>query len=149
MKTLITLITYTVLFLSSAYGQGRDISKIENALRTRIDSSWTIEMDTTNIDKNAFLNGVSLGWAILTNNKGDKLTLRLCKSVNDHLLKLKAEIKETQIIASCELSQTEHFRSILRIENYFMYLPTYPCWSSYTKNSQLLFKELVEKTTQL
>ncbi len=149
MKKLITLITYTALFLSSAYGQKEDITKIENAFKLRTDSSWTLSIDTTNIRKDMFVNGDFIGRAIFTNNNGDKLALLVCKSLNDHLLKLKQEIQQHQLIASCALSEEDTFRSILRIENYFMYLPVYPCWSSYTKNSQLLFKELVEKTTQL
>jgi hypothetical protein len=134
-----------MLIISPACGQEKDIAKIEETLRMKIDSSWTISIDTANIKKDVFDNGVLIGWVRLTDGKGDKLNLALCKSLNDKLL-LK-EIENHQLSASCLLSEDSYLsRSELKMENHYLFLPMYPCWSAYSANSKHIWKELVEKT---
>lgn len=133
------------MLLTSAYGQKNDISKIEEAIKMRIDSSWTISMDTVDIRKDAFEGGIFLGRVQIKKYKEDKLVLLLCKSLNDYLLE--KEILDHQLSASCRLSEDYYLlRSVLRIDNYYLFLPMYPCWSGYSKDAQLLIKELAEKT---
>lgn len=144
MKTLLTLLVPMMLIISPACGQEKDIAKIGETLRMKIDSSWTISIDTANVEKDALDNGVLIGWVRLTNDKGDKLNLVLCKSLNDKLLM--KEIENHQLSASCLLSEDNYLsRSVLKMENYYLFLPMYPCWSGYSKNSQLLMKELVRR----
>lgn len=145
MKKLLIVISYVLLFVVSAYGQEKDLVIIEEALKSKIDSSWTISTDTSAIRKDAFDRATLLGVVRLRTNKGDKLDLLLCKSSSEYLFK--KSVVNHQLSASCSLSEDyDTHRSILKIENYYLFLPMYPCWSVYTKDSQLLMKKLVEKT---
>ena len=149
MKTVVALISFTLFILSSAYGQEKDAAKIEEALRMQIDSSWTVNIDTANIPKDAFDHGILIGWVRLTNNQGDEIHFSLCKPLNVQLLK--KEIEHTQLIASCTLTGYDYnlFKSIIKIENCYLFLIGYPCWSTYSQNTTLLMKELVEKMQKM
>ena len=144
MKSLFTIAAIIIL-LSPAYGQKSDIGKIVNTLNMLIDSSWTISVDTIDIRKDRFDRGVLIGVVHFTTKKRDKLDLLLCNYSSDSLFK--KGVIHYQNSASCLLSEDiETHRSILRIENYCLFLPMYPCWSGYSKNAQELMKELVKKT---
>ncbi len=144
MKTILTVLLLTMLNLHVAFGQ-ENIPKMEKSLGDLTDSTWTITTHLYDNASNRFKNGVLLGTVKLSKNKTDFIEFQVCKPLNENLLI--QEIKNDQVLASCLLSEDYYlFRSILKIENYYLFLPVYPCWSSYGTNSQLMMKKLAEKT---
>jgi len=114
------------------YLLGQTNTELITELENKINSSWTVKIDTTVSDSfsnSSLLNsGVFEGMVLLSNRNNNVIKFLLFYSENDSVFT--NEIGNYLDHASCGPPQKYQPASYyFKFEKYYLFLPLYPCWS--------------------
>jgi hypothetical protein len=115
--------------------------KLETKLKTIIDTTWTFEFDTSETAKDipgmgVIKSGDFIGTIELSSQDKDHFKLVVCRSIYENALK--SEIGDYYKLASCVVVSTD----ITQIDTFFLFLPWYPCYDTYSEKSKILIAKI-------
>jgi len=136
----ILIITLTLFFTLNGFSQ---IDSVKTEIQKKAGNDWIVEINDSLVFAHPYLTKGKYIARVILINKKDTVEFLLFSSSNADF---ENEIINYHKLANCFLTKENYKSRLFLNKNYFVFLPSYPCWEGgYSVNSKDLIKRIFDK----